>query len=144
MEIKENRLTLTFEEANIIFGFSEINPAFVLKEIAMMIREKYHPDLFREFRFLMACNCSLNRYKSEDSFYIVRKMNAKYLREQFYKKEQLLISAFHYLFSIIWHFRNCRNFTDIENAGNDSLFVTKIKQQLIDAGIAVQLEISFP
>ncbi len=136
-------LELTFDEANILFGYTEINPGTVLKSLYAKYKSQFQSTTFYEFRILLLGAGILARIKDENTRYLVRSLNSMFIREQFRGKHRINCNLLHYLFFLTWHFRNCRNLTDIETAGRNQIFISKIKDQLISAGIGVQLEFPF-
>lgn len=106
-------------------------------------KSQFQSTTFYEFRILLLGAGILTRIKDENTRYLVRSLNSTFIREQFRGKHRINCNLLHYLFSLIWHFRNCRNVTDIETAGRDKIFISKIKEKLISAGIGVQLEFPF-
>lgn len=143
MDGDSTALELTFDEANILFGHTEINPATVLKSLYAKYNPQFQSTHFNEFRILLIGTCILARIKDENTRYLVRILNSTFIKEQFRGKHRINCNLLHYLFSLTWHFRNCRNFNDIETAGRNQIFISKIKKKLISAGISVQLEFSF-
>lgn len=143
MDGNPKALELTFDEANILFGYTEINPGTVLKSLYAKYNHQFQSTNFYEFRILLIGAGILARIKDENTRYLVRSLNSMFIREQFRGKHRINYNLLHYLFSLTWHFRNCRNLNDIETAGRDQIFISKIKEKLISAGIGVQLEFQF-
>jgi hypothetical protein len=142
MDDSEEALVLTFEEANILFGFSETCPVNVLQSLYMRYKHQLHSANYHEFRMLLTIVRILTRIKNEDTRYMVRSLNSKFMKEQFRGKPGISCRLLHYIFSLTWHFRNCSSLDDISTVGHDRVFISKFREQLASAGIGVQLELS--
>jgi len=142
MDDDEVPLELTFEEANILFGLSETSPVNLLQSLYMKYKDQLHSANYHEFRMLLTIVRILTRIKDEDTRYIVRSLNSKFMQEQFRGKQGISCRLLHYIFSLTWHFRNCSSLDDITTVGHDRVFISKFREQLASAGIGVQLELS--
>ncbi len=138
----EVALELTFEEANILFGLSETSPVNVVKSLYLRYEHQLNSANYHEFRMLLTIVRILARIKNEDTQYMVKSMNSKFMREQFRGKPRISCSLLHYIFSLTWHFRNCSSLDDISMVGHDRAFISKFKEQLASAGVGVQFELS--
>jgi hypothetical protein len=143
MDDSSEILTFTFDEANHFFGLSESNGVLLLKAISERQEHHFSPRIHYELRFLVIAIQVLMEIESEEVRYLVRSLNSSFLREQFKGKSSIESSSLHYIFTLIWHYRHCRNLNDVETVDRDPVFLSRFKQQLILAGIAVHLEFSF-
>ena len=137
----DDELVLTFDEANQVYGSGEMNPALVLRALYDRHKQHLHAGIVHELRILLKGNKIIRAIKSEDVRNIVTGLNSRFLREQFHGKALIDCSSLHYLFSIFWHFRHCKNMNDVAKAGRDRHFISKFREQLLGSGIAVQYEL---
>jgi len=140
---RDDNIKLTFVEANQMFGCSDISQGEVLKSIDERQKQLLSPTCYHEIRFLLKTIKVISLIRSDEVRELIRSLNKRFLTEQYRGKLTIDSQSLHYLFSIIWYFRHCRNLEDVDKAGRDPLFISTLRRQLMNAGIAVQLEIPF-
>ena len=142
MNNHEGALELTFEEANILFGFSGTNPATLLKALFNSSKNnQLHSVVYNEIRMLLTIIRIRMRIKNEETLYIVKSLSLTFIKEQFHNRQRISCSLLHYLLSLTWRFRNCKNLDDIAKVGYDRGFISKFREELAISGIGVQLEL---